>query len=140
MRNSVSVAERSGGNGRAHGATVKSASSFRLHPSSLRLPRAAIDAPGWQRLPAAMSTLTIELTDDLAARLAAASERQHVPPAQIVQEALEQTLPAPLAEAAADEPSLYDLMKAGFGCVDSGVPDLATDPKHLEGYGRCHKA
>ena len=86
-----------------------------------------------------MSTLTIELNDELAARLAAASEREHVPPAQIVQEALERTLPAPQPEAAAGEPSLYDLMKDGFGCVSSGVRDLATNPKHMEGFGQCRK-
>lgn len=82
-----------------------------------------------------MSTLTIELSDDLAARLAAASERKHVPPAQIVQEALDRTLPGTQPEADADEPSLYDLMKDGFGCVSSGVRDLATNPKHMEGFG-----
>ena len=41
-----------------------------------------------------MSTLTIELPDALALRLASASERKHLPPAQIVCEALEQSLPA----------------------------------------------
>ncbi len=41
-----------------------------------------------------MSTLTIELPDALALRLASASERKHLPPAQIVSEALEQTPPA----------------------------------------------
>ena len=103
------------------------------------VPRARIDAPDWLRHRAAMSTLTIELSDDLAARLAAASEHQHMPPAQIVQEALEKTLPEPLPEASADEPSLYDLMKDGFGCVSSGVRDLATNPKHMEGFGQCRK-
>lgn len=38
-----------------------------------------------------MSTLTIDLPDDLAARLAVASEQKHVPPATIVREALERT-------------------------------------------------
>jgi hypothetical protein len=85
-----------------------------------------------------MSTLTIELTDELAARLAAASRCQQVPPAQIVQEALAKVLPAPAP--AADEPSLYELMKDGFGCVSSGVGDLSTNPKHLEGYGRSRSA
>ena len=39
-----------------------------------------------------MSTLTVELPDDIAARLAAVSERRHVLPAQFVREALEQAL------------------------------------------------
>ena len=39
-----------------------------------------------------MSTLTVELPDDIAARLAAESEQRHVPPAQFVREALEKAL------------------------------------------------
>ena len=37
----------------------------------------------------AMSTLTVELPDDIAAWLAAESEQRHVPPAQFIREALE---------------------------------------------------
>lgn len=32
--------------------------------------------------------------------------------------------------------SLHDRMKEGCGIVDSGVPDLATNKKHMEGFGR----
>lgn len=32
--------------------------------------------------------------------------------------------------------SLHDRMKDGCGIVDSGVPDLATNKKHMEGFGR----
>ena len=39
-----------------------------------------------------MSTLTVELADDLAARLAAESEQRHVAPAQFVRETLEKAL------------------------------------------------
>lgn len=31
--------------------------------------------------------------------------------------------------------SAYDLMKDFIGAVDSGVTDLGTNPKHLEGLG-----
>jgi hypothetical protein len=86
-----------------------------------------------------MSKLTIELSDEVAARLAEASERQQVPPSRLVQEALEKTLPATPPQPAPDEPSLYELMKDGFGCVSSGVRDLATNPKYMEGFGRCRK-
>ena len=58
-----------------------------------------------------MSTLTIELPDALALRLASASERNHLPPAQIVREALEQTLPV-----AKEKPDL-DTVKALLGRV-----------------------
>jgi hypothetical protein len=86
-----------------------------------------------------MSTLTIELPDDLAARLEAASAQTHVPPAQLVRAALEKALPAPVADWPADGPSAYDLMKDGFGCVSTGIGDLSTNPKHMEGYGRSRQ-
>ena len=86
-----------------------------------------------------MSTLTIELPDDLAARLEAASAHAHLPPEQFARAALEKALPAPAPEFPTDGPSAYDLMKDGFGCVSSGVPDLATNPKHMEGFGQCRK-
>jgi len=33
-------------------------------------------------------------------------------------------------------PRLKKLMSPARGVVDSGVPDLASNPKHLEGFGR----
>lgn len=36
--------------------------------------------------------------------------------------------------------SLHDLMKSGCGIVASGKPDLATNKKHMEGFGRWQKA
>ena len=33
-------------------------------------------------------------------------------------------------------PSLAALMKPARGIVDSGVPDLASNPDHLAGFGR----
>ena len=86
-----------------------------------------------------MSTLTIELPDDLAARLEAASAQAQVPPAQLVRAALEKALPTPAPDFPADGLSAHDLMKDGFGCVSSGVRDLATNPKHMEGFGQCRK-
>ncbi len=32
--------------------------------------------------------------------------------------------------------SLHERMKAGCGIVDSGVTDLATNKKHMEGFGQ----
>ena len=34
------------------------------------------------------------------------------------------------------KPSMHDLMKDGCGMVDSGIPDLSTNKKHMRGYGR----
>ena len=86
-----------------------------------------------------MSTLTIELPDDLAARLAAASAQTHVPPAQLVRTVLEKALPASAADWPADGPSLYDRMRDFIGCIESGVTDLATNPKYLEGFGQWRR-
>jgi hypothetical protein len=35
--------------------------------------------------------------------------------------------------------SLHDRMKRGCGIVNSGVPDLATNKKHMEGFGRSRE-
>ena len=94
-------------------------------------------SPLWQT--SGMSTLTIELPDDLAARLAAASAQAHLPPAQLVRDALEKLLPVPLPNGTADGPTLHDRMKDFIGCIDSGVTDLATNPKHLEGFGQWRR-
>ena len=33
-------------------------------------------------------------------------------------------------------PTAYDLMKESIGIADSGLTDLASNPRHLEGLGR----
>ena len=65
-------------------------------------------------------------------RLEAASARRTVPPAQVVLDLIK-TLPDQPAENTA-ELSACDLMKDDLGCVDSGLGDLFTNPKYLEGY------
>ena len=45
-------------------------------------------------------------------------------------------LPDEPAPESAAELSAFDLMKDGCGIIRSGVPDLATNPKHLENFGR----
>ena len=86
-----------------------------------------------------MSTLTLELNDTLFARLLAASKARNVPPAELARETLERTLIAPAEQSGESVASAYDLMKNGFGCVDSGVNDLATNPKHMEGFGQWRR-
>ena len=36
-------------------------------------------------------------------------------------------------------PSLHERMKEFCGIVDSGIPDLATNKKHMKGFGRSRK-
>lgn len=78
-----------------------------------------------------MSTLTIELADDLALRLEKVSAARQVKPSQVVSESLAKTLPAPPASAPSALEALHDLV----GCCDSGVTDLAKHPRHIEGFG-----
>jgi hypothetical protein len=87
-----------------------------------------------------MSTLTIELPDDLAARLEAASVQTRVPPAQLVRAALEKALPAPApAPVENGEPSALEALQDLVGCMDSGVTDRATNPKYMEGFGQWRR-
>ncbi len=86
-----------------------------------------------------MSTLTLELSDTLFARLLAASKMRNVPPAELARETLERTLIGSAEHGEESLASAYDLMKDGFGCVDSGVNDLATNPKHMEGFGQWRR-
>ena len=57
------------------------------------------------------------------------------------QKKLLQHLKVKLEHAAAKKkkPSLHDRMKDGCGIVNSGIPDLATNKKHMEGFGRWRK-
>ena len=52
----------------------------------------------------------------------------------LVEEGLRLVLDAP--RTTEPQPSLAKLMKRARGVVDSGVSDLASDPRHLAGFGR----
>jgi hypothetical protein len=86
-----------------------------------------------------MSTLTLQLSDSLARRLEAASAARHIPPDELAREALESALASHATEFGDDGPSLYDVMQDAVGCVASGAGDLATNPKHMEGFGQWRK-
>lgn len=81
-----------------------------------------------------VKTLTVKLPDELASRLNKRAERLGVSKSELVREFVEQALN--VAGAAEEAPSAYDLMNDGCGIADSGVTDLATNPKHMEGFGR----
>ena len=102
------------------------------------LKRFALGAPPMLWQICGMSTLTIELPDDLAARLEAASEQAHVPPAHLVRAALEKALPAP-PPTENGEPSALEALQDLVGCMDSGVTDRATNPKYMEGFGQWRR-
>jgi hypothetical protein len=52
----------------------------------------------------------------------------------LIEEGLRLVLEAP--RKARRDRSLNGLMKRARGVIDSGVPDLASNPEHLKGFGR----
>ncbi|MGJ3241632.1 MAG: ribbon-helix-helix protein, CopG family [Opitutales bacterium] len=82
-----------------------------------------------------MKTLTVKLPDELAIRLEKRAKRLGVSKSSLLRDSLERGLGGDVGTVE-EEPSAYDLMKEGCGCVDSGVTDLATNPKYMEGFGR----
>ena len=52
----------------------------------------------------------------------------------LVEEGLRLVLQSPRNQRA--RPTLQELMEKACGVVDSGIPDLASNPKHLAGSGR----
>lgn len=78
----------------------------------------------------AVSTLTVRVSPELGARLVAEASRRHVTKSDLVRLLLEDGL----TERQGDAPpvSCADLMGDLIGCVDSGIPDLTTNPKYIE--------
>jgi predicted component of type VI protein secretion system len=77
---------------------------------------------------------TVELPDELyrRAKVEAAARGRRLK--DLVEEGLELVLEAP--RGARRRPDLARLMQDACGVVDSGVPDLASNPAHLAGFGR----
>jgi hypothetical protein len=84
---------------------------------------------------------TVELPDDLARRVKAAAALRGRKLKDLVAEGLRLMLAAPESAGPAMKkrlpPTAYDLMKDGRGIVKSGIGDLATNPKHMKGFGRA---
>jgi hypothetical protein len=77
---------------------------------------------------------TVEVPDDLYRRVKAEAALRGRKVKDLIEEGLRLVLEAPRAKRAS--PSLAGLMKRARGVVDSGVPDLASNPEHLAGFGR----
>lgn len=77
---------------------------------------------------------TVELPDDLYRRAKAAAALRGKKFKELVEEGLRRVLEAPESERA--RPRLAALMKDACGVVESGVPDLASNRKHLADFGR----
>ncbi len=86
----------------------------------------------WTRSFCVVSTLTIQLPDELKDRLTAEARRLRKRPAQLVTEALEARL-----QNRSQPPgkSLHDRCRDLCGSVTGGPRDLAGNKRHLKGYG-----
>jgi hypothetical protein len=77
---------------------------------------------------------TVELPDELYRRAKSEAALRGRKLKDLVEEGLRLVLasqPGPRSR-----PSLAELMKGACGVVDSGMPDLASNPEHLSGFGR----
>jgi Arc/MetJ-type ribon-helix-helix transcriptional regulator len=77
-----------------------------------------------------MVTLTVKLPEALAAKLDALVRRRGQSRSDIVREAIERAV----GEGPGNE-SVYDLLQDLKG-VGEGPKDLASNPKHMRGFGR----
>jgi predicted transcriptional regulator len=77
-----------------------------------------------------VQTLTLKLSTDTATRPERMASRRRTTKSAVMREALEDKL-----RASANEPPVYDLMKATIGSIDSGIRDLGHNPVHLKGFG-----
>ena len=77
---------------------------------------------------------TIELPEELFRRAKAEAALRGRKFKDLVEEGLRLVLQTPRGEHA--RLRLEELMSPARGVVDSGVADLASNPKHLKGFGR----
>ena len=80
---------------------------------------------------------TVELPDDLARQVKAEAALRGRKLKDLVEEGLRLVLESPREARTGARPTLHDLMKDSCGIFNSGLPDLASNPKHLKGFGRA---
>ncbi len=79
-----------------------------------------------------MTTISLKIPDDLALQLDAAASAAQTSRSALFREALIEKLESRSLKA---KPSLYDLSADLCGAGASGLRDLASNPKHLKGFG-----
>ena len=79
-----------------------------------------------------MKTISLKIPNELLSRMDALAHANRTSRSALLREALETTLQAASGEAA---PSLYERTADLCGKGRSGLGDLASNPKHLEGFG-----
>ena len=78
--------------------------------------------------------ITVELPDDLHRQAKATAVLRGRNLKDRIEEGLRLVLKG--ERKPARRPSLAGLMKGARGVIDSGIPDLGSNPKHLAGFGR----
>lgn len=77
---------------------------------------------------------TVDLPEGLFRRAKAEAALRGCKLKDLIEEGLQLVLLTP--QGGRPQPSLEELMKPARGVVDSGVPDRASNPKHLKEFGR----
>lgn len=80
-----------------------------------------------------MSTISFKLPDRLLELLEKESRARRTTKSSLVRESLEKTL---TARSSRDKATCYDLARDLAGSVKGLPRDLATNPKHMEGFGK----
>jgi hypothetical protein len=81
---------------------------------------------------------TVDISDELFRRAKVAAALRNLKFKDLVEEGLLRVLECPEAPKGKKKKpeTVYDLIKDACGIVASGVDDLATNPKYLDGLGR----
>jgi hypothetical protein len=77
---------------------------------------------------------TVEMPDDLYRRAKAEAAMRGRRLKDLIEEGLHLVLDSPRQPSG--RPSLAELMRSARGVVDSGIPDLGSNDKHLAGLGK----
>jgi Arc/MetJ-type ribon-helix-helix transcriptional regulator len=79
-----------------------------------------------------MTTISLKVPDELIARMDALARAKRTSRSALLREALDEKLKAAARKL---PPSLYEQSADLCGAGNSGLGDLASNPKHLEGFG-----
>lgn len=78
-----------------------------------------------------MKTLVIRIPDELETQLEVLASRRGKTKSAVARDVLSRGV-----RRRADNLSVFDLIRDQIGIIETGVGDLASNPKHLEGFGR----
>ncbi len=88
----------------------------------------------WETGAAITMKTTVEMPDDLYRRAKVEAARRGSRLKDLVEQGLRLVLKVPRKPQRS--PHLAALMRPARGTVESGIPDLASNPEHLVGFGR----